>query len=84
VAEQFVDPVGHPIAERMLQVMGLLVCLRPSETDDLGQQPLGERVAAERALGGDPALIGEVQLARVRLVAALTRRRSASRAAITG
>ena len=64
-AEQLVDAVGDPVAERVLEVMSLLIGLGPAEADHLGQQPLGQRVASEGALGGLAAAIGEVQLARL-------------------
>ena len=44
--------VGHPVAERVLEVMGFLIGLRPPEADDLGQQPLRQGVPAEGPLGG--------------------------------
>ena len=62
-AEQLVDAVGDPVAQRVLEVMCLLIGLRPAKPDHLGQQPLGQRVASECALGGLAATIGEGQLA---------------------
>ncbi len=60
--EELVDPVGDAVAEGVLEVMGLLIGLRPAEPDDLGEQPLGERVAPERALRGRATRIGQVQV----------------------
>ena len=62
-AEELVDAVGDPVAQRVLEVMCLLIGLRPAEPDHLGQQPLGQRVAPEGPLGGLTATIGESQLA---------------------
>ena len=44
----FIDLIGDPIAEGMLEVVRLLVGLRPAETNDLGQQPFRQGMAPER------------------------------------
>ena len=64
-AEEVVDPVGDPVAQRVLEVMGLLVGIGPSEPDHLGEQPLGQGVAPERALGGGATGVAQVELARL-------------------
>ena len=63
MAEHLVEPGLDARRDRALEARRLLVRFGPAEADDRGQQPLQQRVAAEDAVGGRPARVGQDELA---------------------
>ena len=63
VSQELVQAGLDPWRDRSLEALRLAIGLGPAETDDLGQEPLAERVAAEDRVGRRSSRGPELELA---------------------